>query len=714
MTGQTVAEGVVLVSADAKNVPRDIARDVDSDQGKVTASGERTGRNLFAGVAKFAVGTATVVGAAIGGLAIKGGFDRALSIQDATKKLEGLGHDTTAVASIMTSALNSVRGTAFGLGAAATTSASLVAAGVGLGDELERRLKTVADTATIAGRSMEDVGTIFGSVAAKGKLQGDDLLQLMSSGVPVLQFLAQHLGTTSEEISKMVTRGEIDFATFADAMEEGIGGAALRGGETARGAFANVMAALGRLGAAFVTPAVAGAPGVFTAISGAIDGVAAALKPVSDAFSAWLTPALENVATSISSIDWQKLVEGVKTFSPLLTALSLFEGYSPIIQAWGRDLWPTLSTAFKDVADALAPILPMLGKELADSIVELAPSFIDLINAVVPLVPTLVDLAVKALPPILDLLELIVPPLSSFIGFIADLIEPLDSVIALFTGEMSFEDFVDGIANGGGALEDMYNWVKNLGAEFAPTFTTIMTIVGIAAGIIQGGAQNIATAWTWLSTNVITPVATNITNALTTIGIIFQALYNTYVKPSVDAIGTGFNWVWTNVIMPVGNAISNAVRTIGTTFTNTFGPIAGVIGGAFQGALSAAKGPINGLIGLINGAIRGLNKISVTIPDWVPAVGGQTWGLSLPTIPMLANGGVIRTGGRVLVGERGPEFLDLPRGAQVTPLNRPDALPSSGGDAPFIGGDLNIYESSDPLGSAGRLAQMNRMYRKTR
>jgi succinyl-CoA synthetase beta subunit len=35
---------------------------------------------------------------------------------------------------------------------------------------------------------------------------------------------------------------------------------------------------------------------------------------------------------------------------------------------------------------------------------------------------------------------------------------------------------------------------------------------------------------------------------------------------------------------------------------------------------------------------------------------------------MLANGGVTETPGAVLVGENGPEILDLPRGARVSPL----------------------------------------------
>src|SRR5699024_11781945 len=63
-------------------------------------------------------------------------------------------------------------------------------------------ISTVADTASIAGASMSEMGNIFGSVAARGKLQGDDLMQLQSRGIPVLQLLAEELGKTSAEVSE--------------------------------------------------------------------------------------------------------------------------------------------------------------------------------------------------------------------------------------------------------------------------------------------------------------------------------------------------------------------------------------------------------------------------------------------------------------------------------------------------------------------------------
>ncbi|MFR5637492.1 MAG: tape measure protein [Bifidobacterium longum] len=231
-----------------KTLEGDITGSVDTAARKSGGSLTGTLGKAFGKIGKLGLGAIGTITGGVTALAAKGGFTRALNIENAQAKLKGLGHDANSVSEIMNNALASVKGTAFGLGDAATVAASLSAAGIASGEQMTKVLKTVADTAQISGRSLTDIGTIFGSVAARGKLQGDDMLQLMSSGVPVLQMLAKHLNTTSEDVSDMVSKGKIDFQTFADAMQEGLGGAALAAGDTFSGALANVKDALSRLG----------------------------------------------------------------------------------------------------------------------------------------------------------------------------------------------------------------------------------------------------------------------------------------------------------------------------------------------------------------------------------------------------------------------------------------------------------------------------------
>jgi TP901 family phage tail tape measure protein len=109
---------------------------------------------------------------------------------------------------------------------------------------------------------------------------------------------------------------------------------------------------------------------------------------------------------------------------------------------------------------------------------------------------------------------------------------------------------------------------------------------------------------------------------------------------------------------------------------------------AFEGLVSVIKVPINLYISYINLMISTVEKLinflgsavnkipSLKIPEWIPGIGGKELKLpvipeiKLPRIPMLAEGGFITEPGIAMVGEQGPEILDLPGGASVIPLDK--------------------------------------------
>lgn len=279
----------------------------------------------FGKIGKIGLGAIGTIAGGITALAAKGGFQRALNIENAQAKLKGLGHDSKSIAEIMNNALASVKGTAFGLGDAATVAATLSAAGIKSGDQMTNVLKTVADTAQISGRSLTDIGTIFSSVAARGKLQGDDMLQLMSSGVPVLQLLAKHLGKTSEEVSDMVSKGQIDFQTFADSMQEGLGGAALAAGDTFSGALANVKAALSRLGEGPGKIALESLRKTFNAAIPAVDALSSQLTPFVEQLNGKLTPYVDRAVKLIEQFS-QGLQDGSITVQDIAGSLGQLAG----------------------------------------------------------------------------------------------------------------------------------------------------------------------------------------------------------------------------------------------------------------------------------------------------------------------------------------------------------------------------------------------------
>ena len=82
------------------------------------------------------------------------------------------------------------------------------------------------------------------------------------------------------------------------------------------------------------------------------------------------------------------------------------------------------------------------------------------------------------------------------------------------------------------------------------------------------------------------------------------------------------------------------------------------------------KDVINGIIGLINTFIVKVSAIEIRVPSvnipLVGVIGGFTVGVpDIPTIPLLAKGTSDFSGGMAIVGEQGPELVNLPRHSNV-------------------------------------------------
>ena len=214
--------------------------------GKIASS--RLGKTLGVGMKVAGAAAGTAVAGAFS-LSMAKGFQRLVAIDNAENKLKGLGHSAQGVETIMKSALESVKGTAFGMGDAANQAANMVAAGIEPGEKLTRTLKILGDSAAIAGIPMGDMGQIFTKVAGSGKVTGEVMVQLGERGIPILQMLAKHYKVSTAEAGAMVSSGKVKFEDFQTAIESSIGGAALAMGGTFTGAVANLNSAFGRLGA---------------------------------------------------------------------------------------------------------------------------------------------------------------------------------------------------------------------------------------------------------------------------------------------------------------------------------------------------------------------------------------------------------------------------------------------------------------------------------
>ncbi len=106
------------------------------------------------------------------------------------------------------------------------------------------------------------------------------------------------------------------------------------------------------------------------------------------------------------------------------------------------------------------------------------------------------------------------------------------------------------------------------------------------------------------------------------------------------------------------------------------------------------KSSINTILKYLNKMIDGMNRISFSIPSWVPGIGGRSWGFSLPNVPYLAEGGIISRPTLAMVGEAGPEA--------VIPLDRYNSSQGSPAVNIYIGGKRLIENIDFSLGSSAQ------------
>lgn len=141
----------------------------------------------------------------------------------------------------------------------------------------------------------------------------------------------------------------------------------------------------------------------------------------------------------------------------------------------------------------------------------------------------------------------------------------------------------------------------------------------------------------------------------------------TGIKDTASNIWNGIKSTVLNVVNGIKTGVSTAFNAVKTAISNVMNSIKSKISAIWNGIVSTIKGAINGIIGGINGMIRGianginaviraLNKLHFSIPDWVPGLGGKSFGfnigeVSAPQIPLLAKGGVIKQPTLAMMGE---------------------------------------------------------------
>lgn len=134
-----------------------------------------------------------------------------------------------------------------------------------------------------------------------------------------------------------------------------------------------------------------------------------------------------------------------------------------------------------------------------------------------------------------------------------------------------------------------------------------------------------------------------------------------YLKPLILEV---FNFMTTQALPALIPLLASVVSLVGTTLVNAVKVVVGIVQTllpivepVIMGIISLIQSIVSVTIKVVNGIISALNKISVPVPDWVPGIGGKTFGFNLSKVamPQFAQGGF--TNGPSIAGEAGTEAV---------------------------------------------------------
>ena len=280
--------------------------------------------------------------------------------------------------------------------------------------------------------------------------------------------------------------------------------------------------------------------------------------------------------------------------------------------------------------------------------------------------------------------------------------------------------FSAGVKNGGA----FGTVIKLLGGKFT-VIIAVVAAVAAAFMVLWNRSEKFRTAVMGIWQQV-QPLLQAMGNMVTMVGTALAPVLSNLANTVLAGLETAFValspyiqsviGILTNLIEFVTNVFSGNWSAAWQNIVNIFGNVFGMI-------VNLAKVPINAVISAINWVLSKINSISVTIPDWVPGVGGKTLGFNIPTIPALAAGGVATAPTLAMIGEGGEPEAVLPLSKLAALLDewskkpKPGGGPQGGGDTPIqFSPVFNFYgpTTKEEAVEAGRVsfAEFKRLYKQ--
>lgn len=265
--------------------------------------------------------------------------------------------------------------------------------------------------------------------------------------------------------------------------------------------------------------------------------------------------------------------------------------------------------------------------------------------------------------PIAAGIALVIGGLAMLVVGIKDVIEngfDLENTLTIIAGLLAAGLGISLLIGGPGS------WIPLLIAGIAAAIVALVSFTGHGEELING-LKNVVEGFGKFFKGVFTGDMKLACEGIKQIWEGLKQTWNAIVNSIKDAWNAFITWLQSKspvlaaFFQTVGNLVSNLYKSIKDILQGIIDFVAGVFTGdwtkAWEGVKEIFKGIWNGIVSVVEAAINfiisgvnllisALNMIHFEIPDWVPLIGGKSFGINIPLVsqvalPRLAEGAVI-------------------------------------------------------------------------
>lgn len=470
----TVASILIKIGANSSELRKELAntkKELETNLGSATMTASNIAVAGIAGIA-----------ASLGALGVKA-VQAAGSFQQTQAAMTNMLGSAERAQSLLSDLQNFAAKTPFEFNDVAAATQKFLAFGF-TAEQVIPTLTAVGDAAAGVGLGKEGVDRVtlaLGQMAAKAKVQSDEMLQLTEAGIPAWQMLADKIGVSVPQAMDMVSKGAVDAQTGLQAlvggMEEKFGGMMEQQSSTITGTWSNMMDGLSQTAIA-VGQQISDAlnlPDIFASLGDSLQQFAALVKEqgIGEALSQMIPPEVQAAAAALGTTLLTLTIPAIESYvaTAKLAAAPLVGSLIPALNK--------AKTAFMTMPTGIAGVSAAMGTMKA-RVIATGASFTGLGSGLKGLITSLPAVAAR------------VATLAAAFGPIGIVITAVGVAIAAFIASgHSLTDFLnvvpgtmDAVQTAGEALTALWGEIgvaiQNLVSAAAPLIAVLATAFTVA------------------------------------------------------------------------------------------------------------------------------------------------------------------------------------------------------------------------------------------